>query len=151
MKVYLGADHRGFKLKEKIKAWLKERKINFEDKGAYQYDKNDDYPDFGSQVGQKVSEAGGKGIVVCGSGVGISLAAGKFKGVRAMIGFNVSQVKHGVEFDHANVLSLPADHINLKLAKKMVKVFLETNRGRQVRNLRRVNKIKQIEERNFVC
>lgn len=150
MKVYLGADHRGFALKEEIKAWLKEWKINFEDTGAYQYDKNDDYSDFGAKVGQKVSETDGKGIVVCGSGVGISLAASKFKGVRAMIGFNASQVEHGVEFDHANVLSLPADHISLKLAKKMVKVFLETNPGRQVRNLRRVSKIKQIEERNFI-
>ncbi len=149
--IYLAADHRGFALKEKIKEWLKEGNMNFEDMGPDQYNKDDDYPDFGAKVGEKISQdETARGIVVCGSGVGISFAANKFKGVRAMIGFKDDQVEHGASFDHANVLSLSADHFNDEEIKAMIEVFLKTEPNQEERNLRRVAKIKQIEERNFV-
>lgn len=149
MMIYLGADHRGFKLKERIKVWLKEWGEKYEDMGNVSYDKDDDYPDYVSKVAEAVSEGRGRGIVICGSGVGVSFVANKYKGVRSMIGFNKEQVGHGVEWDQVNVLSLAANHFTDEQAKEMVEVFLKTEFGQEERFLRRSDKIKKIENINF--
>jgi len=147
--IYLAADHRGFKLKEKIKSWLKEWGEKYEDMGNVSYDKDDDYPDYASKVAEAVSEGGRRGIVICGSGVGVSFVADKHKGVRSMIGFSQKQVEHGVEHDHVNVLSLAANHFSDEQIKGMVEVFLKTKFGQEERFLRRSDKIKQLEVKNF--
>jgi len=147
--IYLAADHRGFELKEKIKGWLKEWGEEYEDKGNVSYDKDDDYPDYASKVAEAVSEGKGRGIVICGSGVGVSFVTDKYKGVRSMIGFSQEQVEHGVEYDQVNVLSLAANHFSDEQMKEMVKVFLKTKFGQEERFLRRSDKIKQIEVKNF--
>ena len=107
--IYLGTDHRGFKLKEKIKEWLSEWGHEFEDLGNTVYDKGDDYPDFASAVARKVTEnpRENRGILLCGSGVGMDIAANKFKGVRSALVWSDDEelVKHSRLDDGTNVLS----------------------------------------------
>lgn len=100
MKIFLGADHRGFKLKEQIKKWLSEWNYDYEDMGAFSYDENDDYPDFISKVAQKVSEdpENNKGIVLGGSGQGEAMVANKFKNVRAAVFYGPLWLSSRVKF-----------------------------------------------------
>ncbi|MDP3731187.1 MAG: RpiB/LacA/LacB family sugar-phosphate isomerase [bacterium] len=95
--IYLGADHRGFELKEKIKKWLVEWSYQYEDMGALEFNKDDDYVDFVSKVGAKVSEdpENNKGIVLGMSGQGEAMVANKFKGVRAAVFYGPSYPKKG--------------------------------------------------------
>ncbi len=148
MKIYLGADHRGFKLKGKIKKWLEEWGYEVRDMGNIEYEKTDDYPDYADRVAKKVQKKG-RGILVCGSGVGMSVAANKHKEVRSILGFDKEQVRHGVESDDGNVLSLAADHFKDNEARELVKVFLETEYGKEERNIRRLKKVTNIEKGSF--
>jgi len=144
--IYLGADHRGFELKEKIKQWLGEWGEEYEDMGNEKYDKSDDYVDYAKKVGEKVGEGRDKGILICGSGVGVNVVVNKYKGVRGMMGLNEKQVKHGIGSDKVNVLSLASNHVVEIEAKNMIKSFLETQFKGEERHLRRLEKIKKIEE-----
>lgn len=149
MKIFLGADHRGFKLKEAVKASLLEKKEAVEDLGNARLDPNDDFVDFGALVAGKVSAGEGKGIVVCGSG-GMAIVANKFKGVRAVECWNEAAALHAKEHDDANVLMLPADFVNEAEAKTIVSAWLTSETLVDDKHQRRLNKIKQIEERNFI-
>jgi ribose 5-phosphate isomerase B len=150
-RIYLGADHRGFELKGKIKGWLEEWGKEYEDLGNKKYDKDDDYPDFASKVAKRVVEGKGKGILVCRSGTGVCIVANKYKGVRSILGFKVAQVRHGVEAEGANVLSLGAEYFTDKEIKEMIKVFLETKPSEAERHIRRRGKINKVEERGCIC
>ncbi|NIT03614.1 RpiB/LacA/LacB family sugar-phosphate isomerase [Candidatus Saccharibacteria bacterium] len=147
--IYLGTDHRGFELKEKIALWLGEWGYEFEDLGAASYDKKDDYPDFASAVARKVSEnpKENRGILLCGSGVGVDVVANKFKSVRSALvwGDEEALVKQSRQHDGTNVLSLPADHLSEKQAKNIVKTWLETPDPSEERHLRRIKKISNLE------
>ena len=82
--IYLASDHRGLQLKDKIKSWLNEWSVECEDLGPFEYNKDDDYPDFAKAVGVKVAaDDGSRGILICGSGIGIDVAANKIDGIRA--------------------------------------------------------------------
>jgi len=149
MKVFLGADHRGFVLKEKIARFLFEEGFKFFDIGADRLDPKDDYTFYASEVASLVSrEKGSKGILLCGSGVGMDVAANKFDGIRASLGKSVDQVKAGRRDDDMNVLIIAADFTNEEEAKKMVKAFLETKFDKKSRHLRRLEDIKRIEGNN---
>lgn len=150
MKIYLGADHRGYELKEKIKGWLEKWEMEYEDLGNSQYDKGDDYPDFGARVAKAVA-GGGRGILICGSGTGMDMVANKHRGVRSVLGYKPEQVRHGVEVEAANVLSLGVKYYTDEEAKKMVKVFLATKPKKAERHVRRRGKINIIEERKQLC
>ena len=141
--LYLGTDHRGFRLKEEIKKFLAEKKYQFEDMGNFSYDKNDDYTDFAKLVAQKVSEKPEerKGILICGSGVGVDIVANKFKGVRSALADDIATAKQSREHDDTNVLSLPADEVNFELAKKIITVWLETPFSSREKYKRRIDKI----------
>lgn len=141
--LYLGADHRGFQLKEEIKKFLAERKYQFEDKGNFVYDPNDDYTDFAKLVAEKVSEKTeeNKGVLVCGSGVGVDIVANKFHGVRSALADDVATAKQAREHDNTNVLSLPADEVDFELAKKIITVWLETPFSKGEKYKRRISKI----------
>ena len=141
--LYLGADHRGFQLKEKIKKFLAEKKYQFEDMGNFIYDKNDDYVDFAKLVAQKVSEKPSehKGVLICGSGVGVDIAANKFYGVRSALADDVATAKQSREHDNTNVLSLPADEVDFELAKKIITAWLETPFSNGEKYKRRIDKI----------
>jgi len=149
MKIFLGADHRGFKLKEAVKAWLSEQKEAAIDLGNKNLDPNDDFVDFGALVAEKVGAGEGKGIVFCGSG-GMAIVANKFKGVRAVECWNELAAIHAKEHDAANVIMLPADFVNEAEAKTIVSAWLKSETLVDDKHQRRLNKIKQIEERNFI-
>lgn len=151
MKIFLGADHRGFDLKEKIKEWLKDRKYSVEDLGAYKLDPQDDYPDFASAVAGKIAESPeeNRGILICGSGVGMDTAANKFRGVRATVGWNTESVEHARSHDDVNVISIPADWTPPEAAREIVRAFLDTPFSGEERHTRRLKKIEEIEGKNF--
>ena len=148
--IYLGTDRAGFELKEKIKKWLSEWDYEYEDMGAYEYNKKDDYPDFISLVGEKVSAdpENSKGIILGGSGQGEAVVANKYKGVRAVIYYGGSKemIIHMREHDDANILSLGADFIDESKAQEVIKLWLETPFPNEERHVRRLQKIKQLEK-----
>ncbi len=147
--IYLGADHRGFALKEKIKQFLMQEKIPFEDLGNAVLDPQDDYPDFAAQVARRVAEnpAENRGILLCGSGVGVDVVANKIKGVRSALIWTDTEnlVRDSRQKDNANVLSLPADYLAEEQAQKIVKLWLETPSATEERHLRRLQKISDLE------
>src|SRR3989344_2896599 len=143
--IYVGADHRGYELKEKIKQWLDELGYKYEDMGALEYNKDDDYPDHAKAVGDKVvSNPEHKGILTCGSGIGIAIAANKIKGVRAGTATSAEQAKASVNDEDLNVLAISADYTSEAEAQEIVKTFLETKFSSAERHARRVNKIKEL-------
>ena len=141
--IYLGADHRGYNLKEGIKNFLAENGQSFEDMGNFKHDPNDDYTDFAKLVAEKVSQnpQTDKGILVCGSGVGVDITANKFKGVRSALADDVQTAKQSREHDDTNVLSLPADEVNFELAKKIINIWLATPFSNGEKYKRRIDKI----------
>lgn len=147
MVIYLGADHRGFKLKELLKEFLSTRGYEIADMGNSQYDENDDYVDFGKVVAQKVSFSPvDRGILVCGSGVGMDAVANKFRKVRSALGLSPDQVYDARHDDDANVLSIAADFTSEADAEKLVDTFLETPFAGEERFRRRLDKITQLEQ-----
>ena len=149
MKIFVGSDHRGFELKEKVAKWLFEWKYKFSDMGADYYDKKDDYTLYAEKVALMVRDnKGSRGILLCGSGVGVDVVANKFDGIRASIGKSKEQVKAGRRDDDMNVLVLAADFTKKDEAKEMVKVFIETKFDRKPRHKRRLQEIERIEENN---
>ncbi len=146
MKVFIGADHRGFELKGKLIEWLKDNDYQTEDCGAFQPNPTDDYPDFAKAVAERVaSEEGSRGIVICGSGAGVNIVANKIKGVRCSVCFDVKQVSDGRQHDDLNVLALASNFIDEQTAKHLVKTFLETAYEPTENHNRRIEKIKSLE------
>ncbi|HPJ17454.1 MAG TPA: RpiB/LacA/LacB family sugar-phosphate isomerase [Candidatus Woesebacteria bacterium] len=143
--IFLGADHRGFNLKEKIKQWLRDRGEDFVDCGSEGYDRDDDYPDIGFKVAEKVVADNGKGILVCGSGVGVCIAANKVKGIRAGLCLLAKQARAGRNDDDMNVLCLNADMVPEQDNLEIIETFLETVFGSEEKYIRRINKIKKYE------
>ncbi|KKQ29691.1 MAG: ribose-5-phosphate isomerase [Candidatus Levybacteria bacterium RIFCSPLOWO2_12_FULL_37_14] len=146
MKIYLGTDHAGFELKEKIKSFLLEKSFDIEDCGAFTFDKNDDYPDFISKAAIKVSQNSSSfGIVFGKSGAGECITANKIKGIRAILGFSVENVKLAREHNDANVLSFGSAFVDEEVTKNLLTIFLETKFTNEERHIRRINKITEIE------
>lgn len=148
--IYLGADHRGYELKEKLKLYLKELGLEYQDLGAFEYNKDDDFVAFASAVAEKVAAAPehNRGLVICSSGVGVDVVANKFDNIRSALGFSASEVSSSRNDDNANVLALPADYVSEEIAREMVKVFLETRFAKEERFVRRIKEIKEIEKTN---
>lgn len=146
MKVYFGADHRGFELKQQLKQWLLEKGYAAEDIGAYALDPADDYPVISEKLGRAVvSSENDFGILLCGSGVGASAAVNKIDGIRGAIGISPDQVRAGRHDDDMNVLILGADETEIQSAKQMIKAFLTTPYHKTERYQRRINQIKGLE------
>lgn len=145
--IYIAADHRGFELKAKINLWLRNRDYDFEDLGAYEYAKGDDYVDYAIAVALKITTnpEANRGIVLCGSGVGASIAANKVIGVRCGLGFEVDQVYEARKDDNINVLALAADNTDEYKAVELLEKFLETEFVKSENYMRRVEKIKRYE------
>lgn len=150
MKIFIGADHRGFKLKEELRPWLISEGYQVEDKGAYQLNLDDDFPDFAATVSESVvKESESFGILICGSGGGVSILANKFKGIRCAVGFTVDQIKANRNDDDINILAIPENFIYLEQAENIIKTFLETPFSGLDRHFRRLQKIQNIETQNF--
>jgi ribose 5-phosphate isomerase B len=142
MTIYIGADHRGFHIKEKLTAWLREQGHDVHDCGNFQYDPDDDFPDYSFAVSDKVThDAGSRGIVMCGSGGGVTIAANKVHGIRCATAVHVADVKHNRQSNDINVLSLSADFTDFDEAKELVNAFLLVEFEAQDRHNRRLNKI----------
>jgi ribose 5-phosphate isomerase B len=146
--IYLGSDHGGFRLKEKIKDFLVKRGYEFDDLGNSEFDAKDDYPDFAFAVGEKVKEhEDNKGILLCRSSGGMVIAANKVKGIRAVSVHDVKAAKHAVEHDNANIIALAGDWINEKDMLDIVEAFLTTNFKKEKRHVRRLKKISDYEKK----
>jgi len=144
MKVVLSSDHRGYQLKDSLKKFLEERKIEFLDVGTFSAD-SVDYPDFAMLAAEKVSHGDyDRGILICGSGIGMCIVANKFPGVRAAVCHDVSAAEMSRKHNDSNMLGLGADVINEELARKILHVWLET-KFEGGRHLRRIQKISDIE------
>ncbi len=144
MTIYIGADHRGFHLKEKLVTWLRSDGHDVTDCGAFTFDPDDDFPDFSFAVADNVvRDSGSRGIVICGSGGGVSIAANKVKGVRCTTAVHVSDVKHNRQADDINVLALSSDYTDFDEAKELLKAFIVVEYEAQDRHNRRLNKIAQ--------
>ncbi len=143
MTIFIGADHRGFELKNKIIEYLQEKNIRVEDMGNYEYDANDDYPDYSKKVAQAVLQNPDDllGIVICGSGVGVSVAANRYHGIVCALGFDVKQITSARIHDHVNVLALPSDHVDFEKSKQMIDAFLEAKPNYDEKYLRRLQKL----------
>lgn len=145
--IYLAADHRGFELKEKIKKWLSQWGYPYEDLGAFEYNQEDDYPDFIHQAAQKVSgdPENSEAIILGGSGQGEAVVANRYKGVRAAVfyGGNEEIIKMSREHNNANILSLGASFLNEKDAKKVIELWFKTEFSKEERHIRRIKKIDQ--------
>lgn len=147
MKVAIGADHAGFEAKEKIKKILEEIGVDYEDLGTGSLD-SVDYPDFGASVGRAV--AGGRadeGIVVCGSGIGIAIAANKIRGVRAAQVWNAETARLAREHNDANVLSIGARVTPEEDIPKIVRAWFDA-RFEGGRHQKRIDKISLLEKEN---
>ncbi len=145
MKVFIGSDHGGYMLKEILKGVLENGGYEVVDVGNNQLDENDDYVDFGVAVAKKVLEnPDSRGVILCKNGMGMSIVANRFKGVRCGLAFNAETTRRGRRDDDINILSLPAEYINEGQAVEMVKVFLTEKFGDEERYLRRINKLELI-------
>lgn len=143
-KIALAADHAGFEEKEKVKKTLDELGIAFDDLGTSSAE-SVDYPDFARKVAEGVSSGEyEQGLLVCGSGTGMAIAANKFKGVRAAVAWSEDIARLAREHNDANVLSLPARFISEEESAKVVKAFFETD-FEGGRHGRRVDKITEME------
>ncbi|MCX8008572.1 MAG: RpiB/LacA/LacB family sugar-phosphate isomerase [Patescibacteria group bacterium] len=143
--IYLGADHGGFELKERIKEWLSTWGEQYEDCGAVTFDPNDDYPKYAFAVAEKVSWENRKGILVCRSSGGVVIAANKVQGIRAVACWDELSARHAREHNDANIIALAGDWINEDTAKKIVHVFLSTPFSNEDRHVRRINQITEYE------
>jgi len=146
MKVVLAGDHRGYQLKESLKKVLEEMKIEFLDVGAFSA-ASVDYPDFAMLAAEKVSRGDyDRGILICGSGIGMCIVANKFPGVRAALCYDVFTAEMSRKHNDSNILGIGADVINEELARKILHVWLEA-KFEGGRHLRRTKKISEIESR----
>lgn len=147
MKIFIGADHRGFELKEKLKPWLTGLGHAVVDCGNTTYEQTDDYPDFAFAVADAVAkERDSRGIVVCGSAVGVTIAANKVKGARCSPGIGIEEIKKGRQDDDLNILALSGDFITEEQAKELISTFLTTPFTGDERHVRRLKKIEVREQ-----
>lgn len=152
--IYIGSDHAGYKLKEKLKIYIQELGYQIDDKGAFALNNDDDYPDYVKLVAKAVvSDNNNLGIIMGGSGQGEAMCANKVKGIRALVYYggkncqkDINGNKMGVVasarlHQNANILSLGARFLTERRAKKAVKIFLETPFSNDERHIRRINKL----------
>lgn len=164
--VFLGADHGGFDLKEKIKQWLEEWGYKIEDMGAFQLDPADDYPPFAIKVAMAVAEMDSQsqdlvdqdaadrpvidrpavGVLFCRSGAGMSIAANKIDGIRAVNASAMHMIEHAREHDNVNVLCLQGDWLEPAQARHLLLAFLNTEFSGSERHSRRLAQITHFEK-----
>ncbi len=150
MRMIIGSDHAGFELKEDLKAYLQERKIEVMDQGV-QSDTPADYPDIGGPVAEKISRGEfNLGVLICGSGIGMSIVANRFSGVRAALCYDIQTARLSREHNDANLLILGGRFIRKDVARRILQVWLESS-FQGGKHQRRLDKIKIIEEKMEPC
>ena len=144
MELIIGSDHGGYELKEKLKGYLSKKGVAIIDVGTKSQE-SCDYPDIAKKGARKVLEKKCLGILICGTGIGISIAANKIKGIRAALCYNEYTSKMAREHNDANILCLGGRTTLVENAKKIVDVFLNTSASLEERHKKRVNKICKLE------
>ena len=139
--LYLAADHAGFKLKETIKEFLDLLEVDYEDYCAQKEDTDDDYPDYVKKVVKKMTKKTDRAVLVCGSGIGMCIAANRYKGIRAVVGAHEHAVNLGRTDEDINVLCLGGWLTNENMAKRFIKIFLNKPFGGETRHKRRITKL----------
>lgn len=141
----LGSDHAGFATKERLKKLFDKKGIEYEDLGAHELNLKDDYPDIAFKVGEKVAKTKSRGILLCGTGAGMIIAANKVKGIRAVEAYDTFTARLSREHNDTNILSLSEWHIPFDKIKKIVDVWLNTKYSKDERHVRRLRKIANYE------
>ncbi len=142
MKIYIGADYAGYTLKEEIKKYLDKRGVSYVDCGTDSDKNKNDFPEFARPVAKKVSRSKtDRGILVCGTGFGMCIAANRFKGVRAVLAYTPQQAKWARTHDNCNVLCLSAWSTNQRQARLIVAAWLKTPFKKLPRRVRRFKTI----------
>ena len=139
-KIFISSDHAGFKLKEEIKSHLLKKKLSFQDLGPFNDDRVD-YPDYAHKVARKVkANKSNVGILVCGSGMGMNIAANRHKNIRAAQCFNLKSTKLSRLHNDANIITLGSRLLNKKLALNCVNTFLNTKfeGGRHSKRIKKI-------------
>ena len=139
-KIFISSDHAGFKLKEEIKSHLSKKKLSFQDLGPYNDDRVD-YPDYAHKVARKVkANKSNVGILVCGSGMGMNIAANRHKNIRAAQCFNLKSTKLSRLHNDANIITLGSRLLTKKLAINCVNTFLNTKfeGGRHSKRIKKI-------------
>jgi len=140
MNIAIGCDHRGFYLKQKVMAYLNDLGHYYQDYGCYSTD-SVDYPDIAKKVSERVSSGSfEKGILICGTGLGMSIAANKLKGIRAALCYDTVAASGARKHNDANILCLKGEDIETSTALDIVRIFLSTNfdGGRHIRRIKKI-------------
>jgi ribose 5-phosphate isomerase B len=144
MRIALGCDHRGFRIKQAIMEFLPKLNHNYHDFGCYNME-SVDYPDIAQKVGEAVASGDfDQGILICSTGIGMSMAANKIKGIRAALCHNAFAAQRARQHNDANILCLGGENIDIDLALEIVRTYLSTN-FEGGRHILRLNKIKALE------
>jgi RpiB/LacA/LacB family sugar-phosphate isomerase len=148
MRISIAGDHAGFELKEHIKQFLSAEGHDVQDLGAYDDTQPDDYPDFAEALAKSILEGGAhKAILLCGSGVGASVAANKIPGIRAGLCHDTYSAHQGVEHDNMNMLVLGGRVIGAAMAEELVNAYVGAKFSNEARHVRRLAKVQAIEEK----
>jgi ribose 5-phosphate isomerase B len=148
-RIFIGSDHAGWKLKGILAKWLAEERYDVKDMGPILYDPDDDYPDYAVRVCRKVLEERSKGLLICGSGMGMDRAANKIHGIHASVCWNLESARQAKKHGNINVLCLGEKFVKPELAKRIVKIWLEEPFEEERRHVRRIQKIREIERRTM--
>jgi ribose 5-phosphate isomerase B len=150
MKIVIAADHAGYQYKSILVKDIQARGVEVIDIGAFN-ELPSDYPDFAAAVAKHLLQGDvSKGILICGSGVGVAIAANKFRGIRAGVCHDAYSAHQSVEHDNVNVLCIGERVIGIEVAREVIHAFLAASFSNEERHLRRLNKVLAIEERNMV-
>ena len=149
MQLAVAADHAGFDMKQVLVAWLEDQGHQVNNLGSAEADPKDDYPDVAAALGRELQAGRAeRGILLCGSGIGASVAANKMKGIRAGVAHDIYSAHQGVEHDDVNVLCLGARIIGIEVAYELVRAFLAARFTGEERHQRRLDKVLALEAEN---
>ena len=146
--IIIGSDHGGYKLKEEIKKYLEEKEIKYKDLGTYD-EESVDYPDIASKVSQEVQKnKENQGILICRSGIGMSIVANKFKGIRCALCHNEYTAKYSRLHNNSNILAMGADDVDINEAVCILRMWIATE-FEGGRHEERIKLIEEIEDKNM--
>lgn len=146
--IYIGSDHRGYELKKELIGFLKANRVAVTDTGPKKKNPRDDFPVYVAKVAGVVSKKpkSNKGILICGSGQGVCIAANKFKNIRAALCWNEDVAKQSRNDDDTNILCIPSDFVSAETAEHILEIWLNTPFSKEKRFLRRLKEISEFEK-----
>lgn len=146
--IAIASDHRGYKMKEEIKKYLQDHEIEYKDYGTFSEERID-YPEKAKEVALAIQEGKAKkGILICGTGLGMSIAANKFKGIRCTVCYSEDVARYAKKHNDSNILALGAEVNTISQVIEIIRVWLATEFEGE-RHKRRIEMIKEIENKNF--